>query len=312
MKRASAPMKLLARSLAAVWLLCSVSGVGAQEARITGLRSRSDGDRVTLTWSAETGAAELILFRSRSPITTTEALAAATQLAVVAATDGRFEDYPVPGVPAYYALIDARRIAAGTIDLVPGRTITTEAVSLPLGTRERDPQFFTAFAFRDPPLPLLQPRRDMLEGRGEPLPRALPPAQPRPLNPAAAAALSGLMELLPPVGVTPLRPVVLEADRAAADKGVAFTLKSIVDGPFTRGAWAETREQLNNLLTLPLPADVESRARFYLGQALFYEGRSERAVLEFVLARRHHSAEATPWIHASLLRMKSTGGQSRG
>lgn len=286
----------------------------AEGSVLSALRVGSDGERVTLSWSApaNTDAAEFIVFRSRAPITSTETLAGATQLAVVSGTEGRFVDYPVPGVPAFYAVIDVEQIAAGNITLIPGRSTTTEAVALPLGARTRDPQFFTEFAFRDRPLPLLQPWRDMLEGTGEALPRAFPPTPSRALTPAAAAALDGLMELRPPEGTTPRRPKVLDAERTAVDKGVAFTLKSIVDGPFTQGAWAETREQLGNLLTLPLPADVESRARFYLGQTLFYEGRYERAVLEFMLARRHHGAEATPWIHASLRRMGPTTARARG
>ncbi|TVQ99662.1 MAG: hypothetical protein EA403_12740 [Spirochaetaceae bacterium] len=299
--------------LVALWV---VSAASANSAPLTALRAGSDGERVTITWSAttdtDTAAADFIVFRSRSPITSTETLAGATQLAVVSGAAGRFLDYPVPGVPAYYALIDIDQIAAGVITFEPGRSVTTEAVSLPLGARTRDPQFFTAFAFRDRPLPLLQPWRDMLEGTGEALPRALPPTPHRALNPAATAALAGLMELRPPEGATPKRPVVLDAEQTAVDKGVAFTLKSIVDGPFTQGAWAESREQLGNLLTLPLPAEIESRARFYLGQTLFYEGRYERAVLEFVLARRHHVAEATPWIRASLQRMGPTTARVQG
>ena len=297
-------------------LLCLAPAAFGQSAPLTALRAGSDGERVTLSWSAPAGtdaaAAEFIVFRSRSPITSTEALAGATQLAVISGAEGRFLDYPVPGVPAHYALIDVREIAAGSINFVPGRSVTTEAVVLPLGGRTRDPQFFNPFVFRDRPLPLLHPVRGMLEGTGEALPRALPATPARALTPAAATALTGLMDLRPAAGVPAQRPVVLDAERTAVDKGVAFTLKSIVDGPFTQGTWGESREQLGNLLTLPLPAEVESRARFYLGQALFYEGRYERAVLEFVLARRHYVAEATPWIHASLARMGPITGRARG
>ncbi len=302
------------RIAAALLVLWIAPAAFAEGTLLSALRAGSDGERVTLSWSApaDAGAADFIVFRSRAPITSTETLAGATQLAVVSGTTGRFHDYPVPGVPAYYAVIDVEQIAAGSITLIPGRSTTSEAVALPLGVRTRDPQFFTEFAFRDRPLPLLQPWRDMLEGTGEALPRAFPPTRSHALTPAAAAALDGLMELRPPEGIAPKHPTVLDAERTAVDKGVAFTLKSIVDGPFTRGAWAETREQLGNLLTLPLPAEVESRARFYLGQTLFYEGRYERAVLEFILARRHHVAEATPWIRASLQRMGPTTGRVPG
>ena len=269
---------------------------------ISRMRSEVTDEAVTVSWSVDSDPGDLVLFRSREPIQSTEKLAAATQIAVVSGSQQQFRDYPIPGVPAYYALVSARAITDGSIALQPGRNTTTAAVQLPLGSRISHRQFFAPYSFRATPLPYLQPWRDMLQGDGDALPHPLPPQRITRLEPATAAAVERLIESLPEQRSRARAATVLLQETDLSDKGVAFTLRSIVDGPFSHGQWRQARDQIENLLTLPLPSEVEARARFYLGQTFYYEGLFERAVLEFLLARPHYHVQASDWIAASLRR----------
>ena len=294
---------LLLTLLAAALMSGAAAGAAAGTGQPIGrVRSEVIDEAVTVSWSAAPDSGDLVLFRSRDPIQSTETLAAATRIAIVSGSQQQFRDYPIPGVPAYYALVSARAIADGSIELQPGRNTTTAAVQLPLGSRISDRQFFAPYSFRATPLPYLQPVRDMLQGDGDALPRPLPEQRITRLEPAGAAAVERLMQGLPSQRSHARAATVLPEDAGNSDKGVAFTLRSIVDGPFSHGQWRQAREQIENLLTLPLPSEVESRARFYLGQTFYYEGLYQRAVLEFLLARPHYHAQASDWIAASLRR----------
>ncbi|TVQ37959.1 MAG: hypothetical protein EA384_10750 [Spirochaetaceae bacterium] len=290
------------RTLAALVLLISAAVPAATDAGrpVSGLRAERDEDAVQLRWQASPAAGYLILFRAREPIVSTERLAAATQIGVVSAAEGGFRDHPIPGVPAYYALVPADAIADGSMVLEQNHNLTTRAVELPLGGRVGSVEFSAPPSFRSSPLPYLQPWRDILEGEGEALPRVLPQQRAARLEPATAEAVERMMQTLPPRRSAARAPTVLAEDGEFAGKGVAFTLAGIVAGAFSHGRWGEAREQLESLLTLPLPPRVEARARFYLGQAFYYKGSHEHAVLEFLLARPHYHAEASQWVAAAL------------
>lgn len=292
-------LTLLLTALMSAAAVRAAAGTGQP---ISGVRSEVTEEAVTVSWSVDSDPGDLILFRSRDPIQSTEKLAAATRIAVVSGAQLEFRDYPIPGVPAYYALVSGRAIADGSIVLQPGRNTTTAAVQLPLGSRISDRQFFAPYSFRATPLPYLQPWRNMLQGDGDALPRPLPQQRITRLEPATAAAVERLMASLPPQRSRARAATVLPEDADLSNKGVAFTLRSIVDGPFSHGRWHQAREQIENLLTLPLPTEVEARARFYLGQTFYYQGLFQRAVLEFLLARPYYHAQASDWIAASLRR----------
>ncbi len=53
-------------------------------------------------------------------------------------------------------------------------------------------------------------------------------------------------------------------------------------GPFTGGTLPEAERQLRNFLSLNRRREVEARARFYLGQALYLQDRPREAFLEFL------------------------------
>lgn len=162
---------------------------------------------------------------------------------------------------------------------------------------------------RDSPLPYLQPWRNMFAENGALLPPALPGQPPQRLTPASAEAVQRLIDRLPSAPPAEHRVVILPSERladgaehAADDRThpLDAELRAIVQGPLLRAHWSEARRELRELLSQPLPARVEARARFYLGQSFYFSGLYRHATLEFLLAQRLYYAESTPWVHAAL------------
>ncbi len=169
-------------------------------------------------------------------------------------------------------------------------------------------------SLRDRPLPYLQPLRSMLTDEGGLLPPALPEQPARRLTPAAAAAVSRLIDGLPPTTAPVRNMVILQSEQPPAETARADTgnesdaeshpldaeLRIVVQGPFAAARWNEARSELRALLSGPLPRRIEARARFYLGQSFYFSGLYRHATLEFLLAQQFYFTESTPWVHAAL------------
>jgi len=60
---------------------------------------------------------------------------------------------------------------------------------------------------------------------------------------------------------------------------------------------------LQHYLSLPRSKGVEARARFYLGQTLYFIGNYRGALFEFLSIKSIHPVEANMWIDSILAAM---------
>ena len=153
----------------------------------------------------------------------------------------------------------------------------------------------------DHPLPILH----LAEGiqSGDRLARNSVPEQTgRILGPATESAVRDLVARAPEPVVFRPEPRILPQERAVDGEGAAQTLARVVNTDFAAGNYATTAELLRNLLTVPLSGALERRVRFYLGQALYFDGRRQPAFVEFLLASDGELyTEVAPWIDGILL-----------
>jgi hypothetical protein len=100
-------------------------------------------------------------------------------------------------------------------------------------------------------------------------------------------------------------PRVFVVDLESPESGEESALFQIVNEQFCLLDWEGARVSLRHYLSLPRSRDVEARARFYLGQTLYYTGKYREALLEFLFIRSIHPVEANNWIDAILAAMVS-------
>ena len=67
--------------------------------------------------------------------------------------------------------------------------------------------------------------------------------------------------------------------------GEIARLQEIVQGPFLGGDMEPARQKLMDFLSLPRKPDLAARARFYLGQVYYFQGKPRDALMEFLSAR---------------------------
>lgn len=278
-------------------------------AQVRNIKAAPSDTTITVRFNSGRTDRELAVYRSVDPIRTSEDLANSTRIAQVSSTTAEFVDYPVPGVGYHYAVIDTELIAEGKIELVTGENTTDDPVEIALPEQAR-PAFEpaaidTTGRARSRPLPFYQiqgavERGSTILGRSS----IIVPER-REIAPETDKAVVQLIRMANrPEPPAPTLEVLDQDTTTPTDqdgaKGMELTLRTVVEGPLSRGAWSEAITMLQNFVRLPLPDELTHRAYFYLGQAYYFNQDYRKAALAFLTAQEDYYPQATRWLDRSL------------
>ncbi|MCG8477866.1 MAG: hypothetical protein MI724_02135 [Spirochaetales bacterium] len=257
---------------------------------------------VILRFDASRTGRMLVVYRSTVPFTELSSLADATLLDEFESANRRYVDFPVPGVEYYYGVFDRVLIERGTVAFDERENVLAEPIRIALPTAEMDITVqFPRASKRRAPLPILQLVRGVQTGDNLALAAVPFGGFAQPVSVGAARAIDELLARAPAAETFDPEPVILTEERDPPGEGVAVTLSQIVTGEFAGGEYAEAASLLENLLALPLSTEMERRVRFYRGQALYLDGRSEPAFVEILAASEGALYPvAKPWIDGIL------------
>jgi hypothetical protein len=264
------------------------------ESGIFGIEAKLEGEGIVISYRLADRNKTTILYRSVQPLRTASDLLRA--VIVQAEIRTPFIDYPVPGIPYYYAAIFEDDLIQGRVEIFPGRNATVQAVEIPSkdgGIGLPSPEG----TIRSMPLPLVSvsnavPGSDSYSEIPAPLP----------LGPDAAKALEAIQKVTP--NPPPLKKArAFRRDLEPPAGGEESLLRSIVQGPFVGEDWQTCRTELLRYLALPRSELSEARARFYLGQVYYFSGGYREALIEFLMVQPHYPGEANEWITAALERI---------
>jgi len=270
------------------------SSLGKTRPPTVDIKAVAEGDGVTLTFNAPRNLNDLMLYRSVHPLRQFQDLL----LGVIVETGIRspYIDYPVPGIPYYYTIIRESDFIQGSVAIVPGENTTLEAVEIP-GENGRV-GLSDVHTLRSMPLPLIS-LQAAVPGLGD-----LDDQPSGRLSPQAAVAVASFLSgYTPPVPVSPetlKNPRAFSQDLQTPTGGEEYTVRSIVQGSFARKDWPAARDELRRFLSLPRTTATEFRARFYLGQALFFCGDYRNSLFEFLRIQDLYPDESREWIQVAL------------
>jgi hypothetical protein len=253
------------------------------------LNTSVSGNGVVITFTAPAQSGSLALYRSIEPVRQRSDIGNA----VIVQSDVRspFTDYPLSGVPYYYAVISQESLSQGTAEIKPGDNATTKPVLVPLS----DPDFGGG-TMRPMPLPLLSLSSIILSGMGqlESQPAKLPVA----LSGEASRSLADVkrMEKSQPAR----KPQTFKEDIESPENGEEYVFRSIIQGVFARKMWGEARDQILAFLSLPRSAPAEARSWFYLGQIYYFLNQPRESLIAFLSIKSVYPQESYEWIEACL------------
>jgi TolA-binding protein len=182
-------------------------------ARITGLSAEPIGDAVRLHFQSSRSDRELLLFRSLQPMRSGADLNS-SPFPLKAGTT-RYDDYPIPGLDYYYALVDAGLFKIGQAELAAGVNTTLQPVRVPLesGRVGLPPAVLEEVPPPQAPSAAAQPpagRQSAVPARGQPAAPAARRSGPAVAAPASAPASE---QILMSVRPAPLPYLDLDAAR---------------------------------------------------------------------------------------------------
>jgi hypothetical protein len=261
---------------------------------IYALETEALGEGVSISFLADFPGRNLVLYRSVQPITRTIDLLSA--VIVQSGLSSPFTDYPVPGIPYYYAVIFEDELTRGSVGIYPGYNTTLKPVELrSAGGRIGLPGAKTSI--RSMPLPLMSLNYAVpgLEGLAE------APAAPVPLSPAVWGSLESFSQADPRPAAPLKKPRAFSQDLDAEPAaGEEQALKTIVESYFLKEDWENSCVELRRYLSLHHTTGIAARARFYLAQALYFSLSYREALQEFLLVKDFFPGEAREWINAVL------------
>jgi len=254
---------------------------------ISNIAAKQEGERVIITYDASGQSRNAILYRSIQPLRQVQDLLNA--VIVQSRITSPFIDLPVPGISWYYAVIFEDEISSGNLSIRPGVNATVTPVTIAV-------QDAADRTLRPIPLPILTLRNTMPEGFFQEIPEQIPLS-------TASADLLNKTRMPQKIPLALKGPRVFAVDLQAPTGGEESALFQIISEYFIKFDWKNALAGLRHYLSLPRSKDIEARARFYLGQTLYYSGNHREALMEFLFFRAHHPAEAGSWINAVLAAM---------
>jgi hypothetical protein len=270
---------------------------------IDAIRTEAQGDSVRVSFSADRGDRSLMIYRHTSPILSVDDLLEASRIAMIESDTGVYTDYPIPGIQYYYGIFDTKLVQTGTFRFRPNRNITTSPVKI-AAAPGRNGLAAPVAAQRTPPLPRIRLQRGIKSGELLVESLALTAPSRRELFPDTAAAVQALLEGIPEREYPDLEAEVLPEHLNGSFEGAAYTLSLILQEQFLNGDFSGTARSLESFLSIRRDDAVESAARYYLGQAYYFEGEYRKAFYEFLIAEERYYPEAQNWIDDIYRRMR--------
>jgi hypothetical protein len=280
----------------------SVATIEDLAARITSITAQVVKDHIVVRFTPSRGDRELILYRSTLPILSVEQLSTATEVKRFPSRETEVTDYPVPGVPYYYAVVDAGLLEMKLPLLEKGNNVTATYVEIPLPvTVPSDRNILPPLpetSIRPTPLPYYLLMQSF--EAGNPLPPPTEYGKPVPLPSTSQKILQDLVAPLPEPQFKLPTPTILPSNKGATEQKEEQMIQAVLKGPFKNRNWKETLFQLDLLTRLPLSEGTRSEVYFYRGQAKFFLAQYRESAMDFLLASRHYFSETQPWLDAIL------------
>jgi hypothetical protein len=249
-------------------------------------------DAVIITWKSSLAGKNIVLYRSTSPFTDMTSLVQAILVSTLVDTGAPFVDYPVPGVPYFYAVIDEDTLRTGSVQFAEGQNTNRIPVEIPASYARIKRS--TLPSIRPIPLPYLNLSQNAETPKwhfSDKTEKIIQKVTAHPIVKKESAK----------------NPFVFLSDKDSVSGGEEYNLKKILDTSFSSHTWNTAISDLNDFLAIRRTAETTARTHFYLGEAWFFSGNYRKALPEFLLSQDLYYNQANEWIQYTLDRMVSPG-----
>jgi len=287
----------------------AVQATGPEEAlaaRVTGIRAAASpsGDGVEVTFTSSSPARDLLLFWGTAALTSANDLLRSASATELDPGTTRYLQPALPGIDYWFAVMDAGLYKLGQAVVTPGVNATTVPVRIPINP-SRVSSVPTGPGRRLSPLPSLALSLGASGGDLSGDSGIVQTPAERQLSASATRTVALLLQGIAKPPVAEPSPEIFPSDISPVPGTEVSRLQQIVTGPFSAGDMAGAQKLLDDFLAMRRAPDVEAHARFYLGQTLYFLGRTRDALMEFLIAEDFYFQGVQPWKDACFRRLEA-------
>lgn len=250
---------------------------------ISGITAEVFEDDVSITYESSLEERNVLLFRSTVPINTYEQLIKSVIVNEDTGSERGYLDNPMAGLEYYYAAVDGDLYRTGSEKLLYAGNFTTFPVHVKFSHEIQEENRYIKSAM---PLPLLKISTDLKSG--DLLEEREDPEEETRISSGTLRDVRRLIDR----SRLPYEPV--EATTLAYNRNI----NSIVTSYFAAGIWDQCIDRLEEYTTLRYDEETRQQSHFYRGQAYFFSGLYNKAMLEFIMVEEDFFVETRPFFDA--------------
>ncbi|MFP4363757.1 MAG: hypothetical protein ACLFR1_07785 [Spirochaetia bacterium] len=276
---------------------------------ITELEAQVQGDSIHISFETSDTDRQITIYRNTSPIISRQDLLSANALRTISSSQNSFQDFPIPGVSYFYAVLDTGLVQIGRPALSEGTNTLINPVTIPLSVERTG--LPTEVTQRDMPLPLLMLSTEVDTGLELGSHSYVQLPQQVSVSDAAEQAVRTITASMsvPPAPIPDF--TLLPPERAnGSDTGDQYLLYEIAQNYLLEEQWETAQSELTSFLSMNRVDSVEDRARFYLGLAHYYNGNLRGAFVEMLAAKTEYHLYVQPWLDRLYYELRTGNDQS--
>jgi hypothetical protein len=231
------------------------------------------------------------LYRSLDKPENLESLSSAVSFELSDSSQFPFNDFVLPGQSYFYVVLSQNEQDNAELTLEDNLQRTPTAITALKGNRITRINRGSARQVQDQNLPLLFLSASSLS--------ASIPESTESISSDTGTAIRNLLRPFPVSESRNLNPEVITLDKPQNQSQYA-TLQSVVTTDFQNNDWENTVSKLSDFRTLALVPEIDFLSRFYIAQALYFNGEVEASYLEFILIQDINPNVIDPWVDQSL------------
>ena len=263
---------------------------------ITYLNVMEKEDSLYLTFKSSNHERNIAVLRSREPVLTTDDLKKADLLSVVPSDGENYTDFPIAGIPYYYTVVDAELLKSYNMEIIPFENttitpseikITDQAItSLKKSINERQKPLTAVYIDRN-----IETGRKLLSAYNKFFPE-------KGLGGKTVSIIKEMTESR--ISTILMAPELIDSGDFYSQRE-NIRLSVILDRYFFKKDWKNLEEKLVDFKRSLKTSSLKNRTSFYLGQSYYFQGKKEKAFMEFLSASESYYPESRKWMNNILL-----------
>ncbi len=251
---------------------------------------------VVISWKASMQNKNLIIYRSTQPFSNFSSLSKAIPIAAIQDRGSAYPDYPIAGIPFYYAIAEEHQLASGQISFVDGKNTILLPVEI-IEMEDSSVELNKTEKRRPIPLPYLNPDKEYqkkvlyFSSQTEGIINALTAGK-EDYRELSNTAIKRKIYIFPD-------------DRRRPKGGETMELQRILRESCATRKWKLCERELKDFLKIRRTSRVTARSKFYLGEVLFFQGKYDEALLQFLIAGDMYPKQAKEWAQYSLVELSN-------